>query len=71
MKSDESQHILIVDDDTRILKLLKRFLEQNGFLVATAVSICEAKELLGLFLYDLIILDVMLPDATGIDFARL
>lgn len=62
-------HILIVDDDTRILKLLKKFLSQNGYLVSTSVSANEAIELLKNFTYDLIILDVMMPEVTGLEFA--
>lgn len=63
-------HILIVDDDTRILKLLKKFFNQNNFLISTAQSVKEAKELLLYFVFDLLILDVMLPDITGLEFAR-
>jgi len=63
-------HILIVDDDNRILKLLKKFLQQNNFLVSTAVSAKEAFELLEKFIFDLIILDVMMPEITGFEFAQ-
>lgn len=63
-------HILVVDDDTRILKLLKKFLQQNGFLVSTALSAREAFQLLENFIFDLIILDVMMPEITGIEFAE-
>ncbi len=63
-------HILIVDDDNRILKLLKKFFEQNGLLVSVADSVPKAEELLRYFIYDLIILDVMLPNVTGLDFAK-
>lgn len=63
-------HILIVDDDNRILKLLKKFFEQNGFLASTAESVEKAEELLRYFVFDLIILDVMLSGVTGLDFAK-
>ncbi|MFY9590103.1 response regulator transcription factor [Rickettsia endosymbiont of Halotydeus destructor] len=63
-------HILIVDDDNRILALLKKFLHKNDFLVSTAESAIEAKNLLARSNYDLIILDVMLPEITGLDFAE-
>jgi two-component system phosphate regulon response regulator OmpR len=63
-------HILIVDDDNRILKLLKQFLQQNNFLVSTATSAKEAFELLENFIFDLIILDVMMPEITGLEFAE-
>ncbi|ACP53463.1 PetR [Rickettsia africae ESF-5] len=62
-------HILIVDDDSRILALLKQFLNKNAFLVSTTSSVIEAKNLLKTSNYDLIILDVMLPEITGLDFA--
>ena len=65
----EKPHILIVDDDNRILKLLKKFLSQQNFLVSTSTSTNEAAELLANFNYDLIILDVMMPEVTGIEFA--
>lgn len=67
---DKKPHILIVDDDNRILKLLKKFLTQNNFLVSTSASATEASKLLSSFIYDLIILDVMMPKITGIDFAQ-
>ncbi len=66
---EHKAHILIVDDDTRILSLLKQFLNKNEFLVSTAVSAIEAKDSLKTYNYDLIILDVMLPSITGLDFA--
>ena len=69
MTSNKS-HILIVDDDNRILKLLKKFLQQNNFLVSTALSAKEAFELLENFVFDLIILDVMMPEITGLEFAE-
>ena len=62
-------HILIVDDDNRILKLLKKFLSQKNFLVSTSKSSSEALALLANFSYDLIILDVMMPEVTGLEFA--
>ena len=63
-------HILIVDDDIRILKLLKKFFEQNNFLVSKAVSAKEAEIFLRYFIFDLLILDIMLPGITGLDFTR-
>ncbi|NRB10768.1 MAG: response regulator transcription factor [Rickettsiaceae bacterium] len=66
----DKSHILIVDDDNRILKLLKKFLQQNNFLVSTATSAKESIDLLKNFSVDLIILDVMMPEITGIEFAK-
>jgi two-component system phosphate regulon response regulator OmpR len=70
LQQQTKAHILIVDDDTRILKLLKQFFEQNNFLVSTAVSAQDAEILLNYFIFDLMILDIMLPNITGFDFAR-
>lgn len=67
---DKSPHILIVDDDNRILKLLKKFLNQNGFLVSSCTSANDATILLSNFVFDLMILDVMMPEITGIEFAK-
>ncbi|MFK7974241.1 MAG: response regulator transcription factor [Rickettsiaceae bacterium] len=64
-----NSHILVVDDDNRILKLLKKFLCQNGFLVSTSTSAQGAVKLLSCFVYDLVIIDVMMPEITGIEFA--
>lgn len=66
----KNPHILIVDDDNRILKLLKQFLTKNNFLISTSDSPVEAMELIENFVFDLIILDVMMPKITGIEFAR-
>ena len=69
-RMNQRPHVLIVDDDNRILKLLKKFLCQNGFLVSISASTEQAKELLTTFIFDLIILDVMMPNVTGIEFAQ-
>ena len=63
-------HILIVDDDTRILDLLKQFFCKNGFEVSTAISVELAQQCLKNSAIDLIILDVMLPKINGIEFAK-
>lgn len=68
---DHKFHILVVDDDTRILKLLQQFLCKNGFEVSTATNVQEAKTLLEEVKFDLIILDVMLPNITGLEFANI
>ena len=62
------QHsILLVDDDTDILKVLKANLELHGFLALTAEKWSEAEKVLSHQTPDLIILDVMLPDGNGIE----
>lgn len=66
---EEKPHILLVDDDKRILQLLKQFLEKSGYYVSIAESVLEAEKYMEYFIFDLLILDVMLPGVTGIEFA--
>src|ERR1700750_1972108 len=62
--------ILIVDDDYEIRTLLSRYLEEQGFRVSTASSLRACKDLLGRRTPDLLVLDVMLPDGSGLDLCR-
>ena len=61
-------HILVIDDDDRLRKLLKEFLTKNNFNVSTSPNAQKAKIVLQEFCFDLIILDVMMPGKTGIEF---
>jgi two-component system phosphate regulon response regulator OmpR len=63
-------HILIVDDDSRIRSLLSRFLVAEGYLVSAAADAAEAARWLGDILFDLIVLDVMMPGENGMCFAQ-
>ncbi len=67
--SADKPHILVVDDDTRLRGLLNTFLSQNGFRVSTASHAAEARQRLSALDFDLIVLDVMMPGETGLDFA--
>jgi two-component system phosphate regulon response regulator OmpR len=67
--SPDKPHILVVDDDTRLRELLKTFLSRNGFRVSTAKDAAEARQHLEALDFDLIVLDVMMPGQTGLDFA--
>ena len=60
-------HLLIVDDDERIRSLLQQFLVQSDYLVSTAEDAEQARTLLAAIEFDLIILDVMMPDLDGIE----
>ncbi len=62
--------VLIVDDDSRILELLKEFFARNGFESYSAIDANEAYEILGNKKVDIMILDVMLPGLTGFEFAK-
>ena len=60
-------HLLVVDDDDRIRKLLKTYLAKQGFRVSTAGNAAEARHLMETLAYDLLILDVMMPGETGLE----
>ena len=64
------QHILLVEDDESLQILIEKLLKNNNYIVSKANNINESEKLLKLFKFDLIILDVMLPDSTGLDFYR-
>ena len=61
-------HILVVDDDEGIRSLVKKYLNENKFLVTTADSAEDAKEKIKIIKFDLIILDIMMPGKSGLDF---
>jgi two-component system phosphate regulon response regulator OmpR len=69
-QGDERAHILIVDDDRRIRTLLSRFLMSEGYRVSGAATAHEASERLRDLVFDLIVLDVMMPGEDGVRFAR-
>lgn len=60
-------HLLVVDDDDRLRKLLARFLGESGFMVTVAADARDARRKLGWFAFDLMILDVMMPGETGLE----
>ena len=62
---ENKTHILVVDDDERIRKLLSRFLRDKGYIVSTAEHARHALTTLRDFIYDLLILDVMMPGDDG------
>ena len=61
-------HILLVDDDERIRSLVKKYLNENNFLVTTADSAENASEKVKIIKFDLIILDIMMSGKSGLDF---
>ena len=63
-------HILVVDDDDRIRDLIKQYLEDNNYMVSTAIDSPSAKIKLFQFNFDIIILDVMMPGQNGFDLTR-
>ena len=63
-------HILVVDDDREIRTLLGRYLDGQGFRVSVAADRSECDEKLAAGHFDLVVLDVMLPDGSGLDICR-
>ena len=63
-------HILVVDDDDGIRLLVKQYLNENNFLVTTSNSAENAIEKVLIIKFDLIILDVMMPGKSGLDFIK-
>ena len=61
-------HILVVDDDDGIRDLLRQYLTENNYLITTANSAEEAKKKISIIKFDLIILDIMMPGKTGLEF---
>ena len=59
-------HILVVDDDDRIRELIKQYLEENNFLVTTAIDAFDAKKKLDIVKFDILILDIMMPGKSGL-----
>jgi len=62
--------ILIIEDEPDIRKNLEYNLSREGFNVKTAGSIHEAQNLLKSDLFNLILLDLMLPDGSGLDLCK-
>lgn len=65
----QKEHILVVDDDNRLRSLLKKYILDNGFDVSVAKDAAEARKKLEQENISLIVLDIMMPNETGIEFA--
>ena len=63
-------HILVVDDDDGIRDLVKQYLNQNNYLVTTANSAEDAQKKIGIIKFDLIVLDIMMPGKSGLEFTE-
>ena len=64
--SKNSFHILVVDDDDRIRELVKQYLEENNFLVSTAIDAFDAKKKIDIIKFDILVLDIMMPGKSGL-----
>ncbi|MFC5625296.1 sigma-54-dependent transcriptional regulator [Algoriphagus winogradskyi] len=61
------KRILLVEDDLTYSRIVKTFLEKNGFIIQTAIKVKEAQQLFSNSKFDLIIADFRLPDGTGME----
>jgi len=63
-------HILVVDDDDGIRELLGRFLQEEGYLVSLAEDVASCERIMKDLAFDLLIIDVMMPNESGLDFIK-
>ena len=67
---DEMEHVLVIDDDNRLRDLLGQYLGEHGFMVVTAMDAADARIKMTIFAFDIIILDLIMPGESGLDFAE-
>ncbi|MGE5518209.1 MAG: response regulator [Bacteroidota bacterium] len=67
---EDMPHILVVDDDTRLRTLLRKYLSDNGYLVSVAADAAEARAKMAALAVDMLVLDVMMPGEDGISLTR-
>lgn len=67
--NDNASHILLVDDDKRIRDLLSQILVDGGYRVTAAANAAEARRCIAGLVFDLIVLDIMMPGETGLELA--
>ena len=63
-------HILVVDDDDRLRRLLRKYLADNGFMVTAAANAKDARAKLATLTFDVIVLDLMMPGESGLALAQ-
>jgi DNA-binding response OmpR family regulator len=68
--ADKSLHILVVDDDLRISRLISNYLSQEGYKVSTAINGQQMRQIFKRNVPDLVILDLVMPDDDGIELAK-
>ena len=66
----EAAHLLVVDDDARLRDLLQRFLTEQGFRVTAVADAVAARNAIGSMMFDLLVLDVMMPGESGLSVAE-
>lgn len=69
-KTFDKPHVMVIDDDERIRSLTSRYLSEKGFLITTAVDAADARAKLKYLIYDMLVLDVMMPGEDGLSLMR-
>lgn len=67
---EDKPHILVVDDDTRLRSLLRKYLADNGYVVTVAADAAEARSAMAALAVDMLVLDVMMPGEDGLSLTR-
>lgn len=67
---NEGEKILVVDDDARLRRLLERFFEEQGYRVRAVENVEQMDRLLARELFNLVVLDLMLPGEDGLSACR-
>ena len=70
MLDADKPHVLVVDDDQRICALVSRYLQEQDFVVMTAFDAAQARALVESFSFDVLVVDVMMPGETGLEFTQ-
>lgn len=70
MRDNAGRKILVVDDTPSIRIIAKKMLEREGFVVTTASDAFDAEEILKKEKFDLIVLDIMMPEKSGYEFCE-
>ena len=68
---DDTAHLLVIDDDTRLRDLLQRYLSEQGFRVTTATDAADARAKLKSLTFDLLVVDIMMPGESGLSLTRI
>lgn len=69
-KLEHKSHILVIDDDTRICALVARYLQEHNYVVLSAANATQATDLMQSFVFDAMVVDVMMPGITGLEFTK-
>ncbi len=62
--------LLVVEDNIRVARDIQKFLGEQGFVVELAATVKEASEHISVYEYDLVVVDLGLPDGSGLDLVR-